>query len=399
MSGDSVQEQYETWMYPRPVDDLPQAIAAGYYDRSCPHLFRRKLWPKPIEAESLNILVAGCGTNQAAYMAYRNPQCQVTGIDISEPSLDHHRRLQKKHRLQNLQLQRMAVEDSVALGQRFDLIVCTGVLHHLSDPATGLQALRQLLNPHGVISVMLYGRHSRYGVYMMQDVFRLLGFQQTPEDIRRVKETLANIPPWHHVRSYLEDADDLNHDAGVVDTFLHPQDRAFSVPEILQFAEDNGLKFRDWLDRAPYSPYAMIPQDHPLFDDLTKTERETRWHLIELLAQRHSTHHFLLCHPNTPEADYRLCFTDNNCENYIPSLRPPAKLLITPPVARPNPPTITRNGFAPPLSPEEAALLAQMDGHTPIRDLVAKGQLNEKAARAFFARMADMDHVLFEIPR
>jgi SAM-dependent methyltransferase len=47
----------------------------------------------------LDILIAGCGTNQAAVSAYRNPGAKVVGIDISQPSLDHQQYLKDKHGL------------------------------------------------------------------------------------------------------------------------------------------------------------------------------------------------------------------------------------------------------------------------------------------------------------
>ncbi len=53
----------------------------------------------------LDILIAGCGTNQAAVFAFGNSDANVVGIDISQPSLDHQRYLKDKHGLTNLQLQ------------------------------------------------------------------------------------------------------------------------------------------------------------------------------------------------------------------------------------------------------------------------------------------------------
>src|SRR4051794_35484744 len=58
--------QYQSWVYPAPVQDMAEAVAGGYWDRSDPSLFRRKLWPRKTEPDDLEILVAGCGTNQAA---------------------------------------------------------------------------------------------------------------------------------------------------------------------------------------------------------------------------------------------------------------------------------------------------------------------------------------------
>jgi SAM-dependent methyltransferase len=56
----------------------------------------------------LDILIAGCGTNQAAVFAFSNTEANVVGIDISQPSLDHQQYLKHKHGLANLQLHLLA---------------------------------------------------------------------------------------------------------------------------------------------------------------------------------------------------------------------------------------------------------------------------------------------------
>src|SRR3954466_5183914 len=165
---DAVQAQYEEWVYPLPIPDLAAAIGGGYFDFSDPSLFRRKLWPRNVEPAELEILVAGCGTSQAAHYAFTNPDCHVVGIDISEASLAHQRLLKELHGLGNLELRKVPLEQAGELERSFDLVVSTGVLHHLPDPDKGLRSLRDVLAPHGVMSLMLYGHYGRLGVYMLQ---------------------------------------------------------------------------------------------------------------------------------------------------------------------------------------------------------------------------------------
>ena len=75
----------------------------------------------------LDILIAGCGTNQAAVFAFNNPDAKVVAVDISQPSLDHQQHLKDKHGLQNLELRRLPIEELSTLGLDFDLMVATGV--------------------------------------------------------------------------------------------------------------------------------------------------------------------------------------------------------------------------------------------------------------------------------
>src|SRR5690349_6090535 len=137
-----VAKQYEAFAYPEPFADLKAEIAKGYYQVGEPSLYGPVLWPRGRPQGPLKILVAGCGTIQAAYVAYLNPNEEVVGIDLSEASLAHERFLQDRHGLANLKLFRGNLLEVATLRERFDVIICTGVLHHMADPATGMAALR-----------------------------------------------------------------------------------------------------------------------------------------------------------------------------------------------------------------------------------------------------------------
>ncbi len=81
--SDAVATQYEQWVYPEPITDLAQWAAASNCDAVDPQRMHLAYWLDGSFREDLRILVAGCGSNQAATLAFTNPQAQVVGIDIS----------------------------------------------------------------------------------------------------------------------------------------------------------------------------------------------------------------------------------------------------------------------------------------------------------------------------
>jgi len=407
--SDIVARQYQAWVYPQPIPDLAEAVARGEYDPTDPSLFRRKFWPRKIEPDNLSILVAGCGTNQAARFAFTNQNSQVVGIDVSDASLGHQAYLKQKHRLDNLELFHMSLGQIVSLGRSFDLIVCTGVLHHLPDPDAGLRCLRDVLKPHGVMVLMLYGYYPRVGVYMMQEAFRLLGVKQDAAGIDLVKRVIASdfLPHRHYLRQYIQEAPDLGYDSGLVDTFLHPMDRAFTVPQILQFAQENKLKFQSWLDNLDYSVFAFLKDEDPVRKVVDTLSPVDQWRLMELFGQALAGQKFLLCHPHKEERHYTLDFTGEGWLDYIPSLR--HGLVKTgwtdaAPNAASEPLVIRRSWQTLALTTFEAALFEQVDDERPIRDMLrtmpAMGNDEESlsAARKFFRCMADWDHLQYQIP-
>ena len=107
--ADEVRDFYDRYPYPPPVDSLekyrrlwqdPQRRRADY------HLF----WPNRPYREDHSILIAGCGTSQAAKHALRWPSAQVTGIDISATSVQCTEELKRKYNLTNLQVHQLAIE-------------------------------------------------------------------------------------------------------------------------------------------------------------------------------------------------------------------------------------------------------------------------------------------------
>jgi SAM-dependent methyltransferase len=398
-----VARQYKDWVYPQPIQDISEFVRR-VYDLSDPSLFRRKLWPRKIEPDNLSILIAGCGANQAAHYAFTNPNSQVLGIDVSDSSLGHEAYLKQKHRLDNLELLHMSLGEIGSLGRSYDLIVCTGVLHHLPDPDAGLRCLRDVLKPHGVISIMLYGSFPRVGVYMLQEVFRLLGLKQDVEGIGVVKRAIDILPKSHYLNVYRQIAPDLGYDSGLVDTFLHPVDRAFTVPQILKFAGDNDLTLQSWLDKQKYSLSATIADPH--IRKLAETlPAANQWEIVELIGQSLARHNFLLCHPEKDKRDYILSFSGDEWLDYIPSRRHPLKVVATTDRARASRPlVIHRLSHSVALDTFEAALFEQVDGNRTIGDILRTmySAKNDEdwlsVARRFFSCMADWDHLQFEIP-
>ena len=83
--------------------------------------------------------------------------------------------------------------DVASLGTDFDVIICTGVLHHMANPGAGLGALRGVLVLDGVMVLMVYGATVRTGVYMLQDAFRRMGIAQSPDGVASVRQILGEL--------------------------------------------------------------------------------------------------------------------------------------------------------------------------------------------------------------
>jgi SAM-dependent methyltransferase len=357
--ADIVSSQYSKWVYPEPIRDLPGWLT-GNWQWFDPSHAQRMFWPDRAPRPDLDILVAGCGTNQAAVFAYTNPNARVVAIDVSQPSLDHHRLLVNTYGMRNLELHQLPIEEVGSLGRDFDLVVSTGVLHHLADPLVGAKALAACLRPDAVLALMLYARYGRIGVEMMQGVFRELGLRQNDASVLMVKEALAALAPDHPLKSYLTLAPDLAFDAGLVDTFLHGRDRSYTVEDCLDLVASAGLVFQEWFLKSAYYPLASPVS--AFYSAVAALPEKQQWTVMERINARNGCHFFTACRTDRPQAAYRIDFGSPVAIDYVPSLRYRCRLEAA---------ELCRHDWRMRLDPVQLALAQQIDGHRTIRQIVA----------------------------
>ena len=232
--ADEVRNFYERYPYPRPIDSL-EKYRQLWQDRQRRLADYHVFWPAKPYREDYSILIAGCGTSQAAKHALCWPSAQVVGIDFSATSVHCTEELKQKYNLNNLQVHQLPIEHVNDLETSFDQIVCTGVLHHLADPDAGLRALRGVLKPDGAMHLMVYAAYGRAGIYLLQEFCRRIGIQATDEEIRNLIMALGALPPGHPLENLMREAPDFREEAAVADALLHPHDRAYSVPQLFAF--------------------------------------------------------------------------------------------------------------------------------------------------------------------
>lgn len=315
-----VAAMYERHPYP-PVDDDIEAYKRGdAWLLESPNPGFHLYWPYRAYTEDLDILIAGCGTQQAAQVAAGLPGARIVATDISGNSLNETRRLAEKAGINNLTLENLPVEETGALGRDFDLVICTGVLHHLADPDAGLGALAGVLRPSGSMHLMLYGRYGRTGVYMLQDLFRMLGIDPatvTGKDIARIRGLVEALPPTHPFGAVRDLHPDWRDDEGLVDLLLHVRDRAYTLTEADEFLAGAGLKMQKLLFAGRTDPMFT-----PLggvagkgFGDLSEIAQRTA---VELYRASVKKHVFIACHEARPAADYEIAPRQKDWAGVVP---------------------------------------------------------------------------------
>jgi SAM-dependent methyltransferase len=316
VGADPICEFYTSHPYPPPLTNLDRARDLWQIEnihRAEWHLF----WPDKEYRADFAVLVAGCGTWQAAKFALTHPRSQVVGIDLSPTSLEHTQALKQKYDLANLDVRSLAIESAAELDQQFDLIVCTGVLHHLADPDAGLRALRSVLKPDGAMYLMVYAPYGRTGVHLIQEYCRRLGVGTSPQEISDLTTVLRGLPQHHPLISMFRgQRESLDADA-LVDALLNPRDRTYSVPQVFDFLERGDLKFGRFYWQAPYSPRCGSISDTPHGPRLTELPEREQFVEMELYRGLVTNHDFVAYRSDAA----RVSFDDERYQHYVPIRR------------------------------------------------------------------------------
>ncbi|MGB8518916.1 MAG: methyltransferase, partial [Candidatus Tumulicola sp.] len=298
-----VGEFYENHPYPPPLDDV--AAYRRSWDERRRGAESALIFPSQAYRDDRSILVAGCGTMQAVHHALRWPRARVVGIDVSATSIELAAALKRKHRLDNLELRRLAVESVNELGERFDFAVCTGVLHHLADPVAGLRAIRAAVRSGGALNVMVYAPYGRAGVYMLQEYCRRLGIGWSSAEIRDLAATLEALPADHPLVPLLRASPDFLNPDALADALLHPRDRAYDVAQFFELLDRGGFTFARWVRQAPYLPACGGPASTPHAAVLARLPRQAQYAAMELFRgtmARHSAIAYVSDDASAPRA-------------------------------------------------------------------------------------------------
>ena len=162
--------------------------------------------------------------------------------------------------MRNVRLQQLDILDANQLQDVYDVIECSGVLHHMQNPGQGLASLNSKLKSGGYFKIGLYSKLARQKVSTARKLIENLSIQSTPEGIRNFRKQIFDNDQ-HELKDLSELACDFYSLSECRDLCFHIQEHQFTTEILEKFLEAEHLVFCGFM--LPKSIKAAYQQCFP----------------------------------------------------------------------------------------------------------------------------------------
>lgn len=304
----AVQQLYDT--YPFPPDPLLDSPPPGYNWRwNWLTAYNFCTGQKPAKPD-IRILDAGCGTGVSTeYLAHLNPQAEITGIDLSPAALAVAQERCQSSGANQVKFHNLSLYQVEQLPGVFDLINCVGVLHHLPDPAKGIQALANKLAPGGLMHIFVYAELGRWEIRLMQQAIALLQVdkQDYRDGVKVGRQIFASLPENNRLLKREQQRWSLENyrDECFADMYVHPQEIDYSIESLFELIGAAGLDFLGFSNPHAWKLERLLGKEPELMKRAETLSDRQRYRLIELLDPEAIAHYeFFLGRQPLPQADW-----------------------------------------------------------------------------------------------
>ena len=231
---EKVREMYSKYPYPSPSSNALQT-------NELLNLLKIFSLENNYVMSNKKILDAGTGTGHRLINTAKNFQNNTfIGVDLSNKSLKIAKRLCKDNNLTNIEFRITNIMEELTELGKFDLILCMGVLHHLSNPKKGLNNLINILKENGIIFLYLYGKLGGHERMIKKKIISLLmgnniNYNKGIKIARKLNFNDFEYG-WNIKAKNSNEENSL-----ITDAYLNPNEKLYDFEDIKTLLKDSGL--------------------------------------------------------------------------------------------------------------------------------------------------------------
>jgi len=249
---------------------------------------------------------------------------------------------------------------------------------------------------------MVYAPYGRAGIYMMQEYCRRLSVGATAEELSDLAAIIGALSDEHPIAAAAKRARDFRRPEALADALLHPQDRAYSVPELYPWLARCGFVFGRWFEQAPYLPQcgAIASLAHaPRLAALAPPEQHAA---VELLRGTMTRHNFIAHRDDRAIDPQPIRFEGDGWLSYVP-LRLPWALCVRERLPQGAAAVLINRAhgypdLALPINPAQLRVFAAIDGKRTLGEVLrsAAGGVGAEHASGFIKLLWEHDQIVLD---
>jgi len=178
------------------------------------------------------VIEVGSGTSQLSIALASGTNNQVIAFDPTLESLRLGSNFSKKSGVSNCIFVNGDLFSNPFIPEYFDIVWCSGVLHHTENPKKGFEIITTWLKPEGYVIIGLYNFYGRLRTVFRQKLFRLLGSGKLGRYVVSLLDPILR-----------QDISKEKKNAWFQDQYQHPVETLHTLDEVLGWFDQNSIEY------------------------------------------------------------------------------------------------------------------------------------------------------------
>ena len=179
-----------------------------------------------------NIIEVGSGTSQLSIALANETNNKIVAFDPTLESLRLGLDFAEKNKIDNVTFVNGDLFSDSFIPGYFDIVWCSGVLHHTESAKEGFKLIANWARPDGYIIIGLYNLYGRLRTVFRQFLFRLLGKGKLARAIVSFLDPILR-----------KDISKQKKLAWFQDQYEHPVESLHTLDEVLDWFDENNVEF------------------------------------------------------------------------------------------------------------------------------------------------------------